>query len=66
MEHIGDGDADSGWCTRDNLKKIGKGAGRLGNKRTSSDHLDYSIIKTGQNIEKSPGDLRRLAIAQTQ
>ena len=26
---------------------------------------NYSIIKNGQNIEKSPGDLRRLAIPQT-
>ena len=30
--------------------------GRFGNKRTNADHLDYSI-KTGQNTEKSPGDL---------
>ena len=27
------------------------------------DHLN--IIEIGQNIEKSPGDLRRLAVAQT-
>ena len=26
---------------------------------------DYSIIKIGQNIEKSPGDLWRLAVTQT-
>ena len=26
---------------------------------------NYSIIMNGQNIEKSPGDLRRLAITQT-
>ena len=26
------------------------------------DHSDYSIIKIGQNIEKSPGDLRRFIV----
>ena len=26
---------------------------------------NYSIIENGQNIEKSPGDLRRLAVTQT-
>ena len=25
-------------------------------------HRDYSIIKIGQNTEKSPGDLKRLVI----
>ena len=30
------------------------------NQRKSRDHLDYSIIKIGQNMKKSPGDLRRL------
>ena len=29
------------------------------------DPPDYCIIKIGQNIEKSPGYLRRLAVAQT-
>ena len=29
------------------------------------DHADYSIIKIGQNTEKSPGDLRRLTVSQT-
>ena len=31
----------------------------------SGDYKDYSIIKIGQNIEKIPGDLRRLAVART-
>ena len=31
----------------------------------SGDHRDYSIIKIGQNSQKSPGDLRRLAVTQT-
>ena len=44
---------------------ITKGTGGLGSWRTSGDHLSYYIIVNGQNTEKSPGDLRRLAIIQT-
>ena len=65
MEHEGGGDISCGWCTWNNPQKISKGTGRRGNKRTSRDHLDYSIIKIGLNTEKSPGDLRRLAATQT-
>ena len=28
-------------------------------------HLNFSIIKIGQNTKKNPGDLRRLAVTQT-
>ena len=34
-------------------------------KRGSGDHPNYNIIEIGQNTEKSPGDLRRLAVSQT-
>ena len=37
----------------------------LGGWRTSGDRPNDSIIKNGQNTEKSPGDLRRLAVTQT-
>ena len=37
----------------------------LGNKRTIGDNPNYSIIEIGQNTEKSPGDLRTLAVTQT-
>ena len=30
-----------------------------------NDHLDYNIVKIGQNTKKGPGDLRRLAVTQT-
>ena len=43
-------------------KGLIKGTGGPGNKRTSGDHPNYSII---ENTEKSPGDLRRLAVTQT-
>ena len=31
----------------------------------SGDHPNYCIIEIGQNTEKSPEDLRRLAVIQT-
>ena len=46
-------------------QRIIKGTGGLGNKGTTGEHLNYYIIENGQNTEKSPGDLRRLAVSQT-
>ena len=40
-------------------KRFGKGIRRLS---TSRDHPDYSIIKIGQNTEKSRGDLQLLKL----
>ena len=31
----------------------------------SGDHPNYSIVEVSLNIEKSPGDLKRLAVTQT-
>ena len=45
--------------------KIIKRTGGLGSWRPSGDHPNYSITENGQNIEKSPGDLRRLTVSQT-
>ena len=45
--------------------KIDTGTGGFRNKRTSGDHPNYSIIKIGQNTEKSPGDLKRLPVTKT-
>ena len=65
MEHEDDSDTNCGRCTWDDLQRISKGNGGLRNKRTSRVHPDYSIIKIGQNTEKSPGDLRKLSVSQT-
>ena len=46
-------------------KKIVKKTGGLRNKRTRGDHPGYSFIKVGQNTEKGPGNLRKLAVTQT-
>ena len=32
------------------------------NKKTSGEHPNYDITENGQNTEKSPGDLWRLAV----
>ena len=37
----------------------------LGNNGTNGDYPNYRIIEIGQNTEKSPGDLKRLAVTQT-
>ena len=52
------------WCFWYRQQKIIKGTG-LGNKRTSRDHPNYNIIENSQNTEKSPRDLRGLAVTQT-
>ena len=65
MNHESDGGTNCNWCTRNNPEIIGKYTWRLRNKSASRDHRDYSIIKIGQNIEESPGDLKRLTVSQT-
>ena len=46
-------------------KGLLKGLEDSGSWRTSGDHPNDSIIEDGQNTEKSPGDLRWLAVTQT-
>ena len=61
-EHEADDGTNCNRYTWKNYQKIEKWTRRFGNKRTRGDHPDYSIIKIGQNTEKSPGDLKRLAV----
>ena len=65
MDHESDSETNCNWLAQYRYRKINKGTGGLGNKRTSGDHPNYSIIEIGQNTKKSPGDLRRLAVTQT-
>ena len=44
---------------------VTKRTGGLGSWWTSKDHPNYSITENSQNTEKSPGDLRRLAVTKT-
>ena len=64
-EHESDGDTNCNQCTWYNQQTISKGTGGVGNKRTSGKHLNYSIIKIGQNTEESARDLKTLAVTQT-
>ena len=52
MEHEGDGDTNCKWCTYYSHRRIDNWIGGLGNKRSSGDHPNYSVIKIGPNTEK--------------
>ena len=65
MEHESDDSANSDWCFRHNNKGIIKRPGGLGRCQTDRDYPNDSISENGQNLETSPGDLRRLAVTQT-
>ena len=65
MEHERDGDTN---CKGFNLychQRIDTEPGEVGKKTTSGDNPNYGIITIGQNTERNPGDLRRLAVTQT-
>ena len=63
MEHESESDTNLNWSARYSHQRFGNGTGGLGNK--SGDNQNYGIVKISQNTEKSPGDLRRLAVTQT-
>ena len=65
MEHDGHNYTNCNWYVWNSDKRITKGTGGLGGWRTSGDYQNYYIIENGQNTEKSPRDLRRLAVTQT-
>ena len=46
-------------------KRLVQGLEDLVIRGYSGDHPNYSIVEIGQNTEKSPGYLRRLAVTQT-
>ena len=66
MKHEGDHYTNRDWCIWYSHQRIIKGSGGLGKKRTRGGHPNYIIIENSQSTEKSPGDLRRLAVTQTQ
>ena len=64
MEHESDDFTNCDWCFwRNNLRVI-KMPGGLGSCWTGRDYLNDNITENGQDTEKSPGDLRRLALTQ--
>ena len=64
MEYAGDNYNTCNWYVWNSNKRITKETGEPGIWATSGDHPNYNIVENSQNIEKSPGDLRRLAVTQ--
>ena len=60
-------DSSNNWNLRAwySHQRISTWNGELENKRKSADHPNYSVIEVGQNTEKSPGNLWRLAVNET-
>ena len=65
MKRESDNYTSCNWCSWYSHQRIKKETGGLGNKRKSGDYPNFCIIEIGQNTEKSPEDLRRLAVTQT-
>ena len=65
IENESDGDTSYNWHARYSHQRTGRGTRRLGNKRTSGDYPNYSIIRSGLNSKKSPKDLMELAVTQS-
>ena len=65
MRHEDDDYTNRDYCIRYSNKRTIKWTEGLGNWRTSGDYSNYCIVKNGDNTEKNPGDLRRLAVTQT-
>ena len=56
VEPEGEGDTNCNWCSWNGSQRLGKGSGRVGNRRMSRDHPNYCIVKITQNTSKSPGE----------
>ena len=65
VEHESDDYTNCNWCSWYSQQRIGTRTGGLGNNETGGDWSNSTIIEIGKNTEKSPGDLRTLAITET-
>ena len=61
MRHESDGDTRCSWCTWNCPQRLGKKLKEL-YQQTNRNHPDHSTVKINKDTEKSPGDLRRLAV----
>ena len=62
MEYESDSDTNCNQYAQYSHQRISKGSGWFGNKSTSRDHPNSSIIKISKNTEKSPRDLLSLKL----
>ena len=65
MEHESDNYTNRDWFFWYSHQRMIKVTEGVGGWRTSGDHPHCSIIENSQYTEKSPGNLRRLAVTQT-
>ena len=65
MEHKGDSNINDSWSNWNNSKELEKEARGTRDLRNNCDHLDHRTTEIGLNTQKSPVELRRLAVAQT-
>ena len=54
VDHEGNSNSDTRyyWYIWNGLQKLGKEAGRIGNRRTNRDHTNYSSVKIGQILRR--------------
>ena len=62
MEQENDRDTNCNGGAQYSHQRFGEETGRPGKKRRSGDHPNYDIVEIAQNIEKSRGDVMRLAV----
>ena len=65
MEFAVDGDTSYSWRTWNNLQKLSKKTGGIGNQKKNKNHTDDIILKISRNIQGSPGDQMKFAVTQT-
>ena len=56
MEHENDGDTNCNWSAQYRHQRVGTGTEGLGNKRTSGDYTNYSIV---ENYREEPWRLEK-------
>ena len=65
VEHEGDGITIVISMLRMVPLRLGKGIVSVGSWRKKQDHSDYSIAEIDLNTQKSPGDLKTLAVTHS-
>ena len=60
----GNGDTNCSWSIWNGLQKLVKKIGGTRDLRKNRDYPDSRIAKIDEDTEMSPGDLRKLAVAQ--
>ena len=62
MEYAGNGDTS---CTSNGFQRFWKKTGGIWNQSKNQDHPDDCIFTISKSTEKSPGNLKKIAVIQT-